>query len=225
MAISKTQPMRPAEIQLVDLANTLEAATQSHTRSIATLTEGLADETSAREHGIATLTEGLADETSARENADTALQASITSEAQNRNQAIQGLQTQIGYGFSETSVTQSLGATNRQVTELASDVDQIEETLSLSVNTFINRFRIGHTESIEIPANSAQAGSLTFNTPYADTSQVCVYLCCVGSGEDFTHLECHLISATYSGFSYNIVNNDQANAHTIALGFVAVQVN
>lgn len=243
MAISKVQPMRPAEIQLVDLANQLETTTQSHTRSIATLTEGLADEiseresadtaiqsaitaeTQARTQAVQTLTNNLASETQARTQAVQTLTNNLASETQARTQAVQGLQTQIGDGFSETSVTQSLSATNQQILGLTNDVDQIEATLAGNVNVFINRFRVGHTESFEIAAGSAQAGSVTFNTPYADTAQVCVFLCCVDPGEIFTNLECQLISATYSGFSYNIVNNDQTDAHTVALGFVAAQVN
>lgn len=178
MAISKTQPMRPAEIQLVDAVNNLLVSDETQTQEITTVV-------------------ALA----------------------------QSLQNQIGDGFSETSVSQSLSATNRQILGLTNDVDQIEATLAGNVNVFINRFRVGHTGSFEIAAGNAQAGSVTFNTPYADTAQVCVFLCCVDPGEIFTNLECRLISATYSGFSYNIVNNDQTDAHTVALGFVAAQVN
>lgn len=225
MAISKVQPMRPAEIQLVDLANQLETTTQSHTRSIATLTEGLADEISERESADTVIQSAITAETQARTQAVQTLTNNLASETQARTQAVQGLQTQIGDGFSETSVTQSLSATNQQILGLTNDVDQIEATLAGNVNVFINRFRVGHTESFEIAAGNAQAGSVTFNTPYADTAQVCVFLCCVDPGEIFTNLECQLISATYSGFSYNIVNNDQTDAHTVALGFVAVQVN
>lgn len=225
MAISKVQPMRPAEIQLVDLANQLETTTQSHTRSIATLTEGLADEISDRENADTALQDAITAETQARTQAVQTLTNNLASETQARAQAVQGLQTQIGDGFSETSVTQSLSATNQQILGLTNDVDLIEATLAENVNVFINRFRVGHTESFEIAAGNAQAGSVTFNTPYADTAQVCVFLCCVDPGEIFTNLECQLISATYSGFSYNIVNNDQTDAHTVALGFVAVQVN
>lgn len=154
---------------------------------------------------IATLTEGLADEIGDRE-------AAVQAEATARLEA-------------DTMLTNSLGATNAQVLELTNDVDQLEQETVPALQAFVNRFRTGLTESFTIQASSSQAGSVTFNTPYAGTAKICVFLCCVDEGEIFTNLECQLISATYSGFSYNIVNTDTTDAHTIAVGFVAVQVN
>lgn len=67
MPISKAQPMRPAEIKLVDLANALES--------------GLAQEITDRTNADTTLQTNINNETDAREAADTVLQGLIDAEA------------------------------------------------------------------------------------------------------------------------------------------------
>lgn len=205
MAVSKTQNERPAITALIDAVNMAEPIVAQNVQNIATLTEGLADE--------------IGD----REAADTLLEEAIEAEAETRQQAVQAEAT--ARLDADTMLTNSLGATNAQVIELTNDVDQLEQETVPALQAFMNRFRTGLTEQFTIQASSSQAGSVTFNTPYADTAKICVFPCCVDEGEIFTNLECQLISATYSGFSYNIVNADATDAHTIAVGFVAVQVN
>lgn len=150
----------------------------------------------------------------------------VAQNVQNIATLIEGLADEIGNReAADTTLTNSLGATNAQVIALTNDVDQLEQQTVPALQAFMNRFRIGLTETLTIQASSSQAGSVTFNTPYPDTAKICVFPCCVDEGEIFTNLECQLISATYSGFSYNIVNADATDSHTIAVGFVAVQVN
>lgn len=207
MAISKQQPMRPAEIALIDASNSHESTLGIHQASLNTLAEGLADEISDREAADTQLGVRIDNETQARANGDAALQG------------------QLGEGFSTAlTVAQSLDATNRQVLLLGQEQDATDTAVS-ALNAFKGRFRVGLTEAMTIAAEGSQAGSVTFDTAYADTAQVCVFMCCVDAGEIFTQLECQLVSATHSGFSYNIANNDTVDSHTVSLGFVAVQVN
>lgn len=97
--------------------------------------------------------------------------------------------------------------------------------IDTEIGALANRFRFGKTVPMTIAASGSQTGSVSFNTPYDQTADVCVFLCCVDGSETFTNLECKLISATYSGFSYSITSRDTTDTHTIALGFVSVQVN
>ena len=215
MAVSKTQNERPAITALIDLANQLEGESNTHARNIETLTQGLSDEVSDRETADTQLEQAIQDEAEARAQA-------VQAEAEARAQAVQAEAT--ARMEANTAFTNSLDATNAQVLALTNDVDTLEQETVPPLQTFVNRFRTGLTESLTIAASGSQSGNVTFNTPYEDTAQICVFPCCVGASELFTNLECQLISATYSGFSYNIVNTD-TNSHTIAVGFVAVQVN
>ena len=81
MPISKVQPMRPAEIKLVGLANTLES--------------GLAQEITDRTNADTALQTNINNETAAREAADTVLQDNIDAEASTRAAADTALQTNI----------------------------------------------------------------------------------------------------------------------------------
>ena len=92
-------------------------------------------------------------------------------------------------------------------------------------STNMSRFRFGKTDHVEIEAGASSSGSVTFATPFADTADVCVFPCCVSGLPILDEVKCTLISATHSGFSYSIINNDTENAHTVSLGYVAVQVN
>lgn len=230
MAISKTQPMRPAEIELVDEVNRLTNASSSQAGQIASLN------------------------------------AAIETEALVRLNAVQDLQTQIGNGFAESSVTQSLSATNAQVLALTNDVDTLEQTALPGIQTqidtinqttipgittalgdtallddtvvnsilelatseetladFADRFKIGCINSITIPANDSISPSATFAEPF-DANDICVLFAQVVTNELASLFTYTLIDCTYSGFSYSIANSD-ADAHTVSLGYVAVKVN
>lgn len=207
MAISKTQPMRPAEVQLVDEVNRLTNASSSQAGQI------------------------------------TSLNAAIEAEAQVRLNAVRELQAQIGTGFTESSVTQSLSATNAQVLALQAQADAIEQTIgdaTLLDDTVVNsilelatseetlagfagRFKIGCINSITIPANDSIATSATFAEPF-DANDICVLFAQVVTNELASLFTYTLIDCTYSGFSYSIANSD-ADAHTVSLGYVAVKVN
>lgn len=59
MAVSKTQNERPAILALIDLANQLEGESNTHARSIETLTEGLAAEVRDRSTADTALTNSI----------------------------------------------------------------------------------------------------------------------------------------------------------------------
>ena len=78
MATSKTQPMRPAEIELIDVVNDLEGLTASHSLSIDAVTDGLADEIAERERADAALTTRIGNEELTRASDDSVLSGRIT---------------------------------------------------------------------------------------------------------------------------------------------------
>lgn len=206
MAISKTQNERPAIIALIDAANALEIASNLHTQNIATLTDGLGDEISNRM------------------GADAQLQSAIGLEVSNRIAAVTNVQSQIGVGFSsELTVAQSLSATNNQVLLLAGDVDANELAIQ-SLQTWQNRFRLGLSPSVTVEAGSSTSGTLSFGTPFEQDAEVAVFLVCVSGTEVLTDLSCQLNSATYSSFSFAVLNDSQADA-TVKVGFLAVRMN
>lgn len=141
MAISKQQPMRPAEIDLIDAVNEHEQTLNLHTQSLNTLANGLASETSNREAadialGVRIDNEAQArtnadtalgiridNETQARTAADTALGRRIDNEAQARANGDAALQGQIGEGFSPSfTIAQSLSATNAAVSDIETEI-------------------------------------------------------------------------------------------------------
>ena len=99
MSVSLNQPMRPAEIELVGLANKNELAIAQEiadrTAADTTLQNNITEETAAREQADTTLTNNLNDEIADRTAADTTLQNNITEETAAREQADSGLQASI----------------------------------------------------------------------------------------------------------------------------------
>lgn len=136
------------------------------------------------------------------------------------NLQVSNINDEIGEGFSsELTIAQSLSATNSQVAHFTQEFDDLPD-----IRGFVNRFRFGRSDYVEIAASSSSSGSITFNTAFPETADICVNLCCIGGDEILTNIECKLISATYSGFSYSMINTDE-DAHTVALGFTAIQIN
>lgn len=123
MAISKQQPMRPAEIDLIDAVNQHEQTLNAHTQSINTLSRGLANEIIDRENADTALGGRIDNEIQARTNADIALGGRIDNEIQARIDGDADLQGQIGEGFSPSlTVAQSLSATNTAVSDIDTEI-------------------------------------------------------------------------------------------------------
>lgn len=197
MAVSKTQNERPAITALIDLANQLEGESNTHTRNIETLTEGLADEVSDREA------------------ADTLLEEAIQGEATARAQAVQGVQNQIGEGVFSSSFTITQGFQQASVT-LQNALDHIIQ--------WQDRFRMGLSADVTVAAGGSTSDMLIFGSAFDSEAEVAVIPVCVGSGMALTDLSCKVTRANYQGFSFDVYNGTQAEV-TIKVGFLAVKVN
>lgn len=216
MAISKTQPMRSAEIALVDTVNAQGDTLTLHQQSINTLAEGLADEISDRELADTALGNRIGAEEQARAQADAA-------EAQARAQADADISAIIGEGFTpQNTIANSLSVTNQQVLLLGQEVDTNVDAIE-DLQAFDANIKIGKIDDILVPANDSISTSYVFSDPFPDDA-ACILLAQVITDELATLFTYTLIDCTYSGFSYSIANSD-ADPHTVALGFVAVNVN
>lgn len=224
MAISKTQNERPAIIDLIDASN-------EHATSIANLTTGLQAEMNIRQIE------------------DGEIRAALAGEISNRIAAVQNVQNQIGDGFSDVNtITHSLSTTNQQLSLLANQVDTVTNQVDnvaddlsdvsdaveaiqsdlagigtdvANLLLFEGRIQIGQIDNLVIPANDSLSTSEVFAQPF-DSGSSCIVLAQVITSEISTLFDFTLIDCTYSGFSYSISNSD-ADAHTVALGYVAIR--
>lgn len=184
MAISKQQPMRPA---LNDVLNSLNETLEN----------------------VSNLAESLASETQQRISEDETLGNRIVGEAESRYNAVVNLQNQIGDGFSETDITQSLNATNDNVTSLTNEIDELTSHCIRGIS-----------EEITVPANNSVSTSIVFEEPFSETA-LCGVFPCVISGESLTLFELTVTGCTYSGFSFQVTNSD-SDPHDIYVGYIAV---
>lgn len=213
MAISKTQPMRPAEIELVDTVNAQDVTLANHTQGINQLSNRLTDEQAARINADTGLAQDLANETLEREQLYDSLSGRITNEQTDRIQA-------------DTTLTNSLSATNQQVLLLSGEVTDLEsDTLQLqsdvaALNAFNGKLKIGRVDNLVIPANDSLSTSATFDVPFEQTAN-CILLAQVITHELSTLFDFTLIDCTYSGFSFSIANSD-VDSHTVSLGYLAI---
>lgn len=227
MAISKQQPMRSAEIELVDTVNTQSDTIITHQQSINILSEGLADEISDRELADNDLGERIDAEIQARVYADAAearaRDDADAAEARARLQADADINSIIGDGFTpQNTIANTISATNQQVLLLGQDVDANSDAIQ-DLQAFTEKIKIGKIDNIVIPANDSISTSYTFDNPFPSDA-ACILLAQVVTDELSTLFTYTLIDCTYSGFSYSIANSD-ADQHTVALGFVAVNVD
>lgn len=222
MAISKTQPMRPAEVALIDAVNAQEGTLGVHTQSLNTLAKGLESETENRER------------------ADTGLQAQIgegfspsLTVAQSlsaTNRAVSDIENEIGDGFDSQNTITAYARALDLFLGTRTDLDDtvVNSIIALadsseSLESFASRFKIGCINNVTVPANDSISTSATFVEPFADTD-VCVLFAQVVTSELASLFTYTLIDCTYSGFSYSIANSD-ADDHVVSLGYMAVKVN
>lgn len=147
------------------------------------------------------------------------------------------IEREIGDGFTDTTITNVFGALSSAVQGISDElgsgftnestvtdaVDEIGIAIT-ALQGWQNRFRIGLTESLTVEMGDSVSSTLAFNTPLPYDSEVAVFLVCVDGSEILTGLSCTLISATYSGFSYAVANDTEADV-TIKVGFLAVRMN
>ncbi len=240
MAISKTQPMRSAEIELIDASNSQEQTLGAHTQSLNTLAQNLANEIYDREAADTALGERIDNEALARANGDAALQAqigegfsselTIARSLSATNDAVSDIETEIGDGFDITNTITAYKNALDLFLGTRTDLDDtvVNSILALAdvinpLNSFVSRFKIGCINNVTIPANDSISTSATFTEPFESTDS-CVLFAQVVTNEPASLFTYTLIDCTYSGFSYSIANSD-ADAHTVSLGYIAVKVN
>lgn len=165
------------------------------------LANQLEGESNTHARNIETLTEGLADEVRDREAADT------------------GLQNQLGNGFGQMSVTQSLNATNQQVLLLGNDQAAIAEDV-FGIQAKLENIKFGFTLELTVPASDTYEGTYTYPDPFPPTAQSLVMLG-FADGPMPATLSLSLVDSSYSGFSYSITNTDTDPA-TVTVGYLAI---
>lgn len=152
-----------------------------------------------------------------------ALENASATQAGNITALTEGLADEIGdREAADEGLTNSLGATNAQVLGLTNDVNALEAAQP-AVNSFMNRFKIGLTESVTVEMGNSVSDTFSFDEPFADDAEIGIFLICVDGSEILTNLSCKLISATYSGFSYAVFNDSESDV-TIKVGYLAVRM-
>lgn len=187
-----------------------------------------------------TIAQSLSATNTAITNGDAALQGqigegfspslTIAQSLNTTNTAVSNIETEIGSGFDTqntiTSYVQALDLFLGTRTDLNDTV--VNSILALAstsnaLETFANRFKIGYINNVTIPANDSVSNSESFAGAFTQ-NDVCIVLGQVITSEVASLFTYTLTACTYSGFSYSIANSD-ADAHTVALGYVAVKVN
>lgn len=211
MAISKTQPMRSAEVEILEKVNALDTANAINAENITANSDSIADINERIGEGFSpSLT----------------IARSLTA----TNAAIQSVGAEIGTGFDEDNTVTAFAETLNAFLGTREDLDDtvVNSIVALAdaittLNSFNNRFRIGVISGIEVPALESVSSSFSYNTPFEENDISFVVL---GLADDLLQApyEVTLIDSTYSGFSYSI-NNTDSDPATLSLGFMAVKVN
>lgn len=200
MAISKTQPMRSAEIELVDTVNDLDTDNTANKASIESLQDQIG-------------------------NGFSELGTTVTSVTNALSRAVQTISDELGDGFdSQNTVTAAIGSIVQVIGDtsslpVGSDIIDLLETLT----AFSGRFRIGETEEIELTDGDPYASSETFATPFGQNDN-CILYAQVISGEPTNLFDLTIIDCTSVGFSYSVAPTD-TDPYTIRVGYIAVCTN
>lgn len=200
MAISKTQPMRSAEIELVDTVNDLDTDNTENKASIESLQGQIGD-------GFSTLG------------------TTVTSVTNALSRAVQTISDELGDGFdSQNTVTDAIGSIVQTIGDasslpVGSDIIDLLEVLT----AFSGRFRIGETEEIELSDGTPYAASEVFATPFGQTDN-CILYAQVISSEPTNRFDLTITDCSSTGFSYSVAATD-SDPYTIRVGYVAVCTN
>ena len=136
----------------------------------------------------------------------------LIDEAATQEQAVQGLQTQIGNGFTETSVTTQVSQLGDAQAALAEDV--------FGILAQLENIKFGITPEITVPANDSYSDSYVFFEPFDASAKCFVFLAFADIISQDT-LSLALVDSSYSGFSYSITNTD-TDPVTVTVGFLAI---
>lgn len=172
MSVSLVQPMREAEIELVNLANTNEAniAQEILDRKAAdnTLQNNINTEATTREEADTTLQNNITAEASARETADTTLQNNINAEETARKESDATLQSNITAEASareaadttlQNKITAETTERNKEDTKLQSGIDEINAKFPVATDNIAdnaitsNKIADGTISAIELDSD------------------------------------------------------------------------
>ena len=226
MSVSLQQPMRPAEIALVELSNANEAAiAQEITNREAadtTLQNNINAEETAREESDATLQSNITAEASAREAADTTLQNNITAETKARNQEDTKLQSGIDeinakFPVVTDSISDSAITSNKIADGTISIIDldtDIQNLLSFLESLPVMEF--GTSDSFNIQANSYYDCTVAFNTKTA----IPIVLC--GLQHETGNMACTVTSVTNQQFNARVFNLTATDITAAKIDWLAI---
>lgn len=198
MAISKVQPMRPAEIELIDLANGLET--------------GLAQETADRKTADDTLQSNIDAEAKARSDTDTRLQQNIDTEAATRETADATLQKAI-----ENEETNRVEGDKT----LQQNIETTKTELQTMFEGFAKQFEWGSQEEIEVIADNNTVITITFTEEKTEAPIVLITLE-NANGETAVNAYAALRDVSTTEFHVRIYNLDETNNQQLKVNWLAI---
>lgn len=226
MSVSLQQPMRPAEIALIELANANEAAiAQEITNREAadtTLQNNINSEETARKESDATLQSNITAEANAREAADTTLQNNINSEETARKQEDGKLQSGIDeinakFPVATDNIADNSINSNKIADGTISAIDldtDIQNQLSFLASLPVMEF--GTSDSFDIQANSYYDCTVTFNTK----TTIPIVLC--GLQHETGNMACTITSVTNQQFSARVFNLTATDITAAKIDWLAI---
>lgn len=217
MPISKVQPMRPAEIELVDLVNTLEG--------------NLENEITDRENADKQLQQNIDNEAKTRATNDTTLQNNINKESQDRVNGDNTLQQNIETTKKElqTSIQNEAKARNEEDVQLQKNIDsvqselmQVDTQLNNKIDDFINTLEWGVQNSIEVIADNSTVITVDFTKE--KQSEPIVLITLESTEEATNSVNCYaaLTDVSTSNFHVRVYNLDKTNTHTLKINWLAI---
>ena len=230
--ISKQQPMRPAEIDLIDQVNT---NTDNIATQTARLTQEITDRTNADDAlgnritsetnrataAESTLTQNLATEVSDRKAADTTLQGNIDAEVIRAKAAEEANATAISNEVTARendvkgnadAITALQGKFPVASTDLAEDIQQ-----QLTFLQSVPAMEFGTSNSVDVSANSNTSVDITFGSVKTEAP---VVLC--GLQHESGNLACIVTGVTNSQCSVKVYNLTSTDVTGVTVDYIAI---
>ena len=225
--ISKTQPMREAEIAIVDFCNGevspyMEKETKERKEADLKLQNNIDTEASRAKEAETTLQTNIDTEVSRAKSAETTLQTNINSEVSRAKSAETTLQTNIG---TEVSRAKSAEATiNNKFpiqTENIGDSQITKTKLSTDLQTLITfcetlpDFEFGYSNALTINANSFATFEITFSKTKSETPAVIVS----AQGNTTNNISAHVQFATLTNATVIVYNNSDTQVSNVTIDY------
>lgn len=206
--INRKQPMRPAEIDLLNQVDT-------NTANIDTQTERLTQEIADRTKADTTLQQNIDTESKTRADADTELQTSID----NVNAKFPVQTANIG-DFQVTNVKLAMNAVSTdRILDKNITVDKLEQTIQDQL-TFLQSVpmqEFGTSNMIDVPANSSTSIDINFGSTKKEAP---IVLCSLRHTSG--NLTCMVTGITNEKFSVTVHNLSNAVASRATVDWLAI---